>query len=340
MDYLENIRKIGQKCLEAVPVIVLGSGASAQYGLRGMGGLQQHLLKDVKPVGEKDEQDWDIFKGVLEETKDLEVTLQRVPLGESLLNQIIKQTRSMVLADDQEAFSRMVTGEFSLSLARLFRHLFNSTVLKVSVVTTNYDRLAEYATDSAGFQYHTGFSHGYYRSFAQEPTPSRKHRKSRPVEVWKVHGSVDWFHDDKNLARALPDSFEVPDTFMPLLVTPGLSKYQMTHQEPFRTIITNADRALAGAASYLCVGYGFNDTHIQPKLVERVLRNGVPVVILARTLTDSARTFLADCKNTDYLALERREDSSVAYFPEEPNGVDIPNTSLWEFDGFLNETIA
>ena len=68
---------------------------------------------------------------------------------------------------------------------------------------------------------------------------------------------------------SLPISVGLPVTFEPLIVTRGVSKYERTHDEPFRSAIQGADAALDAASSFLCVGYGFRDHHIQPKIVER-----------------------------------------------------------------------
>lgn len=87
------------------------------------------------------------------------------------------------------------------------------------------------------------------------------------------------------------------------------------------------------------MGYGFNDRHIQPKLRKRVLTEGVPIVILASTLTENARKFILECKHKLFLGAEKSNTGCKAYFPEEPKGVEIP-IPLWELDCFLTEVIG
>lgn len=58
-----------------------------------------------------------------------------------------------------------------------------------------------------------------------------------------------------------------PTGYTPLIVPPGKEKYSTTHEEPYRTIIEEADKEFKRAGSFLCIGYGFNDSHIQPKLI-------------------------------------------------------------------------
>ena len=322
-----------------MPVIVLGTGASMPYGVGGMRALQEHLSDSVKP-SPADEAAWSSFQDSLSKTNDLEKSLQETTLPTSIIRMIVHETRACVLTDDLAVFSRVISDPHTLVLSRLFRHLFNSTHVKLSVITTNYDRLAEYAADAAGFPHETGFSNGFYRSFTPQATMNRASSRNRTIDVWKVHGSVDWYVDAKSVAVALPFQQEYPSSLRPLLVTPGTTKYEQTHQEPFRTIITQADLALENAGSYLCIGYGFNDIHIQPKLVQRVRMSAAPIVILAHTLTANARTFLSECHTSQYLALEKRESGTMAYFRDKPDGVHIPELSLWDFPDFLNSAFG
>ncbi len=340
MEALEIVVQLGQKCLQETPVVVLGSGHSAAYGVSGMGALKQHLRGTVSPgPNEQEKTAWAGLISALEE-HDLETALQKVTLPHSLLAAVAQGTRNLLLPEDVDVFRRVVSGEIKLALSRLFRHLFNSTNQALSVITTNYDRLAEYAADAARYTWHTGFTGQYLRLLASSMTASNRRPQGRVVEVWKVHGSLDWFVDEQGVVTALPDDSQQREQLTPLLVTPGTAKYETTHQEPFRSIIQNADAALASARSYLCVGYGFNDTHLQPKLVERVRHQSTPVVILARTLTPAAQSFAAQFCKKSFLALERAGTGTRAYFEGHPNGIELADTSLWVLDEFLEATIG
>lgn len=332
MNDLEQVTRLGQKCLEGTPVLVVGSGASIPFGVRGMRQLEAVLLEEVKPSAGEANDAWGTFIAALTETKDLELALQHVLLPHDLLRQVVAATRSMILTDDQKAFGRIALGNEEMPLSRVFRHLFRSVHRTVSVVTTNYDRLVEYATEQARYGHFTGFSQGYARYLRTAPvTPS-----DRIVNVWKVHGSIDWFLDVDRVARALPDYAETPDTFEPLLVTPGLAKYELTHQEPFRTIISQADNAVAQARSLLCVGFGFNDTHIQPKLTDRVRHERVPVVILAKKLTNAAKKLIETCGHHGTVALEESPTGTRAFFGNQTQPIDLPGVSVWQLGPFLD----
>jgi hypothetical protein len=132
-----------------------------------------------------------------------------------------------------------------------------------------------------------------------------------------------------NLEQAPADCF-------PIMVTPGRDKYRRTQMEPCRTIVAQADQALERATSYLCIGYGFNDDHIQVKMLDRCDREHVLVVILAKRLTDAAKTFLASGRCKRFLACEEADGGSVCYTEDVPNGVMIEGRDCWSHAGFLS----
>lgn len=334
-DPTEQVIKLAQKCVGQIPVVVLGSGASAQYGIGGMGALKDHLLASIKPADANENGAWILFSTELAKTGDLEMALYNVRLPSALEAQVVSSTRDMVLRDDLTVFQNLVQGKVEFALSALLKYLLRTTHLKIQVVTTNYDRIAEYACDVANATFDTGFRGGYLQAF--QPGDDLKFG-GKVVEILKVHGSLDWFIDEHQSVIALPDYIKAPKSYSPLLVTPGTGKYFVTHEEPFRTIITRSDAAFASARSALCVGYGFNDRHIQPKLTNRVLKEKVPIVILARELTPRTKEFLDQCKHPNYLALEMSGNGSRAFCSDHPAGVDLPEP-IWDFGNFV-EAVA
>lgn len=340
-EYLETVVKRAQKCLEAVPVIVLGSGASAAYGIPGMGPLRDHLLEQIQPPEDDAiaSKIWEEFKSHLQ-ANDLESSLQKVQLSEQLLKAVIRETWSLINQADLKIFERTVRGDVSLALTDLYRYLFSSTRRVVSVITPNYDRIAEYAADAGDFAHHAGFSYGYIRFRDSSWRLTRGGSAARTVEIWKVHGSLDWFKRDDDTLVALPPGVLPPEGLIPAIVTPGVTKYQIAYQEPFRSAINGADVALQKATAYVCIGYGFNDEHIQPKLMERVVRASIPIVVLAKTLTASAKGFLLSGRCKEFLAVEDDGDGgTLAYSPEHLSGVRIPELNLWSLQEFLTHTV-
>ena len=336
-DDLAAIFKLASDCLADVPVTVLGSGASCAHGISGMWALSQYLIENVEAKTD-DSATWELFKAKLQVNNDLEEALQAVAVSPELLQEIVKHTQQLILNDEMPIYQKLVSGDLRLGLSTLFEHMFDSTHKVINVVTTNYDRMAEHAASHAKLRYNTGFTDGTIRQFKggkSDPKHYSSAAKFRCVDIWKVHGSVDWFKD--SLANPVGLLDHSMPTYSPLIVTPGIDKYSVTHQEPFRSIITSADSALCGARGFLCVGYGFNDKHIEPKLIQRSADIQCPILILARTLRQGAKDFLAEHMHSRVLAFEKCVGGTLAITSEAIDGVVIENEDLWDLDALLTK---
>jgi len=330
-----NFQKQAQDYYGKAPVIILGSGASAAHGMSGMGALAKHLVAhtDVSGLSVPELDVWEKFCQVLSDGVDLESALHQVAATEELTSRIVKATWMLINSEDLEIFQKSLQDNEMFPLSRLLGHMFRSSLKKVNIITTNYDRLAEYACDQARIHHYTGFTHGFLRQLADPKEIS----SARRANIWKVHGSLDWFQSPLEDTVALSNIQGIPDNYQPQIVTPGIQKYQKTHLEPFRSIINHADLAINEAASYLCIGYGFNDEHIQPKLLAKCLRQKTPLTIITYALSESAKSMILGGKAHGYLAIERGEtdDESVVYSSLHMSQVTV-KMNVWSLDGYLS----
>lgn len=339
----EIAQEFAQAALSATPVIILGSGASAAHGVPGMGALATYLGAAPLPAGwtAGEQAEWAAFVARLTAGDDLETALQAGRPTERQTLFIATETRSFLLPSDLAVLEQLLADRRALPLSRLYRHLFDSTHKMIHVVTPNYDRLAEYAADAADVSTFTGFNYGYLQSRARD-TKTRitvNRRETRTVSVWKVHGSLDWFQDAANQIIGVRSALTLPAGYAPLMITPGIDKYRLTHGEPFRTILSCSDSALENARAYFCVGYGFNDEHVQTKLIERCDRDSVPLVVITKELTATAKAFLAGGRCRRYLAIEEGPKSARGYTHDAPGGFDL-DQPLWRLDQFLDHMIG
>lgn len=341
---LETIQEFAQGVLGKAPVIVLGSGASAAHGVPGMYMLGEHLrsLKNPGDWNPHESDEWDLFCSAIKNGMDLESALFNAKLSDKQTVMIVNETRTFLLKYDLEVFDKVLSDRHTLPLTALFDHLFRSTHRELNVVTTNYDRIAEYAADAGGHSHFTGFEYGHLQQRAKDAELRIYSNRlvTRTVCVWKVHGSLDWFKDDKNQIIAARASIKTPKDHTPLVVTPGVDKYRQTHGEPFRTIFACADKALEKAESYFCVGYGFNDEHVQSKLIEQCEKASTPLLLLTQKVSPTTKTFLAKGLCKKYLALEASETGTLAISPQYPHGVNLPGEDIWQLPSFLKRVIG
>lgn len=275
-----------RKYLENGPLIFLGSGASMQYGLPSMADLAKEI-KGLRPIDS--DPGFSTLCTALDE-KGLEEAIDSVTLQPKTLNEIRRIVWRTINERDLKCLdeNNMAPPQ---ALVHLIKRVLEPTPHKAVIVTTNYDRLAEYAADKAGATTVTGFEGSLLKNLELPSIPVNNKRvraRERVVDIWKVHGSLDWFRAAGETVTAFSFTREIPKDYQPLIVPPGRGKYASTHEEPYRTVIAEADKAFQQAKAYLCIGYGFNDEHIQPKLFEQI-SIGKPIVILAKTMISACK---------------------------------------------------
>lgn len=328
MDWDNCLRKV-QEYLANKPLIVLGSGASIPYGLPSMSGLAECIKNDA--IVNKDDHYNDFCKLL---TDGLEKAIDGVSLNDETLKAIRKITWEEVNKCDMKYLK---DNAFSPpeSLVKLFDKVIRVDSNKTVVVTINYDRLPDYAADGISASSVTGFEGSYIKKpeFPSEILKKRRVRtRERIVEIWKVHGSLDWFINDKKEIYSFQFIQEIPDGFTPLIIPPGKDKYTCTHNEPYRSVISEADRAFTDAGSYLCVGYGFNDEHIQTKLLKQI-SNGKPVVIIVQKMTEACRHHIIDSDIKKFLIFESSDESHTKVHGH--GWCETYDGQFWRLDEFL-----
>lgn len=336
----EKLLKQLQDWTNKVPLLVLGSGASVSFGLPSMWTLGEHLKNTLNFADEVDIQEFENFKSSLESTKDLEKTLLDLILNDIVLNAILKATWELISEGDLEAYQEFVSNGEKVPLVRLMKHLLSTTNRKLSIVTTNYDRIAEYSASIARAFICTGYAHNYIGHFSDSiHTNALANIKgyAGQVNIWKVHGSLDWFETPNKENIHLPLCKNIPQGYKPLIVTPGLSKYAETHKEPYRTIFTQADTEIQNANGFLCIGYGFNDDHVQPKLIQQI--KSKPIIVITKELTPKTKEAIidGDCKN--YILMEEGDGNSTKVYSSSEGEGTIRDVAYWQLSEYLKLVI-
>lgn len=335
IDFDESILQKIQKCIALRPVIVLGSGASCMLGMPGMSPLADYLMRNIpsNPIydGELNKLKKELSAGV-----DLETSLQKVNATKELEKEIIHCTHKYILGYDQSILRELLAGKKQTPLSILLTNLCRTANPELKIITTNYDRLAEYAIEKASLEYYDGFIGRNIRLINGFGVSSRSCNKGS-VELLKVHGSLDWVIDKTNTIKSIPDYLIDYFTYEPLIVTPGIRKYEHTHNDPFREVISRSDYAFDTAKAIICIGYGFNDSHIQPRLVRRIQRDKIPVVVMGKKLTPKAVEFLTTSKNKEAIGIEEHSKGSSIIF--EDSSCTISSLPIWNLDTLLSFAI-
>lgn len=331
---LDYVTQFAQSLLKSQPVVVIGSGATIPHGLPSMSAVAEMLVQSLSFSAPS----WHEFCKVLDETKDLERSMLEVALPLEIVEQVVDAIWKQVTKSDLIAHQHLISDMNPFPLAELFAYLLRTATSQLSVVTTNYDRIAEYAANHVHAYVSTGFTAGWLQRF--EPATVIGERPPAPayeghIRVLKVHGSLDWFRDSMGNTVATPLPSDIPEGMRPLIVTPGVSKYREVHKDPFRTVMSASDDVLRKAQSFICIGYGFNDEHVQPILLNKVMKDKTPVVLITRNLTKATKKAFFKSPPSNFLFLEESASGTTVYNREYAEGASLKDVSAWDLQQFI-----
>lgn len=153
---------------------------------------------------------------------------------------------------------------------------------RIKIFTLNYDLLFEYAATEVNAIVIDGFSFTIPRTFSgrffdldivQREGSKLQEEDSfiqRVFHLHKLHGSLDWERDhltNKVIIKEDPD--------LPLMVYPRDAKYEDSYEQPFFEMMARFQRNLRlnNDTMLICVGYSFNDKHINAAIEEALNQN-------------------------------------------------------------------
>jgi len=153
---------------------------------------------------------------------------------------------------------------------------------RVKVFTLNYDLLFEYAATEVNAIVIDGFSFTIPRTFSgrffdydivqREGSKLQEEDNfiQRVFHLHKLHGSLDWERDEIDKKVRIKDNPKKP-----LMVYPREAKYEDSYEQPFFEMMARFQRNLRlnNDTMLICVGYSFNDKHINAAIEEALNQN-------------------------------------------------------------------
>ena len=309
----EDIYKKIQDYLREPPLVTWGSGATIGFGLPSMSRLKDEIGKAI-PTFDK-------------MCTDLETELGKEKY-EADLPRIRKIIREVVCCADLRAKERLLkdTSDFE-GITRLTQFCHDPHPKVMNVISTNYDRILEYVWAYIGFRFTDGFAQHELAVFDDNLFSNKD-----CINLMKVHGSLDWFDVDHDV-RKLNNDFG----YDPVMIPPGKNKYRTTHKSPYRELMQKSDNAIRKAASFLVVGFGFNDEHITP-LVGKCTKGGIPIVVVTMKVTPTTEIELRQAKKVIYVEADTDITKSRIRIIE--NGATILDAVLdrdyWKLNRFMD----
>jgi hypothetical protein len=340
-----------QRIFRTTPALLVGSGFSCGYGLPGMGDLGTHLLANVEfALATADAKVlWLNASDAIR--ANLEAGLNTIPQGaagrEELVHAIRSETAKRILTATAAAEQAILDQGLAdgHAPARLLRLLFDGSAQNaesIPVITTNYDTLLELFCDLAELPIDTGFTGfrrrkprvapifqtQYSRVWAAEKKGGYQadHRPCKTVRLLKPHGSISWLATPTGPVEALNDNSDAARA----IVVPGPSKYQDALVNTlFDSMRTEMNAVLGGASALLCLGFGFNDDHLQGVIKSR-LDAHMPLILLTRDPTESIEKLLQAYPHA--IAIFKGDAGAKCHWKGQVYASEEP---LWQLDDFL-----
>ncbi|SFU93108.1 SIR2 family protein [Xenorhabdus koppenhoeferi] len=325
-------------------VIIIGSGLSCAEGISGMSALADYLQNTIDDIlSDDDKAFWSQLSPLIREN-GLEEALLSKPLSPNLEEAIVAKTAELILADESKVIAEVFSRARILSFTRLLKHLIKPSD-GLPIVTTNYDRLIEIAVEEAGWGVDTLFVGNFAGSlneresklsFCRDVLSSQGRKGVKYVfreraSIFKPHGSLDWYDRGGKPVRYSGD-LDLPR----LIITPGLNKFRNGYESPFDKHRERANSAIDDAKSFLIIGYGFNDAHLETHLIPQI-RRGIPTLLLTHTLSQKALTLAREQENViaiQYTKIKSKTGSLIFFRKEE---IFIPDLALWDLNIFIKE---
>lgn len=310
-----------------------------------MGALAAHLQSTIEAVISDDDKElWAQLSPMIAQL-GLEAALLAKPPSATLEAAIVSKTAELIAQREREIVTEVFQKKRTLRFTRLLAHLLKPTA-GIPVVTTNYDRLIEVASEEAGLGVDTLFV-GQFAGHLNEKesrlsfcrdvtlTKGRVHYRFRErVNVFKPHGSLDWYYRE---GKPVSYAGELP---LPrLIITPGLNKFRNGYESPFDRHRERANSAIDKASRFLIIGYGFNDDHLETHLTPRI-RSGIPTLLLTHSLSENALKLARENANViavqHAVAADGKEGSLLFVNKMEEF---VPDLALWDLGVLISKVL-
>jgi len=222
---------------------------------------------------------------------------------------------------------------------RFVRRLSLRQELSIPIYCLNYDGLVEKAADAEQVRVIDGFL-GLERPFFQPQVFQERvalaHRGQRKLQadwrkgtlhLYKLHGSLGWFHLGANDVRRLGLGTTTPNMAKRLMVPPQHRKATETTAAPYAALWSDFRGQLCHGPQLLnrlvSIGYGLRDEHVNAVIENALARDNFTLLAFAHTLTPEVFTRWSSKKNVLIVT-----SSTCALYGEIGPG----HPDLWSFE--------
>ena len=351
MDKQEIFNEIKDLLSQGRTVFLFGAGSSKCAGLPLMADLSRSILNEL--TGDSKEL-VDLIKKNLEENSTIEDYMSEIVDHISILNRS-KNERKIIINDkgfsleklentlkEIKNFISKFIGKDKLDLKHhrnFIKELFSlrknksEAKLPIDFFTLNYDTLIEDAVALEKIRSSDGFNGGTTAYWRLENF-DEKNLKAR---VFKIHGSVDWYLLEDNLAIPMKvrNAIDIKEDKKNLLIWPTTSKYKESQKNPHFQIIQKFRESLCRKEDTILfsVGYSFGDEHINEEILNSLELNRDLTFLIFIKNEPKKYPFLEKLMDNNSLKNRLKIYTSHGCFH---GGNKTNDFKIWEFEHLVN----
>ena len=326
----------------------------------GMPALKDHLLSYVVPESGESEQDrqWTAVTEDLKRGDDLENALDNVA-DSALLQKITATTGRFISSLDREFAMKIASREVAWPATAFFGRLVDALPEGdpvLHVLTPNYDTLFEHACDSVGVLYTSGFFGGFERHMdwsAVDQSMMQKQlvrsgsrmkpilKKRKYVRLYKVHGSLNLFFHQNTVVEHNAWAWDPPKFADRVMITPGLSKYEML-QNCRQELLRPADEEITKANRFLFLGYGFNDSHLEAYIKQKLILHACNGLIVTRDSNPRIEALLQEAPNLWLVCKmpDEGDDGTRVFNNQYAGWLTLPAKRIWDIQELATDVLG
>ena len=341
---IDKIKKEIQSFFDIGTLTIVGSGLSCAEGLPGMNAIFLYLQKKIpnSSLSSESLEVWSKISDSLAKGVGLEDALQTNELTSDLEIKIKENIAEFIREKENKVLDEVLNGKRILKLTSYIK-TFQILDKGLPIITTNYDRLIELASELAGIRVNTMFvgnfiskfsvkesQHNFYSNMKKAIKKTIRPEYAKKVDLYKPHGCLSWY-----LIEGEPYSIPYSQKNNCLIITPGVNKYKGGYHAPFDDHRQQANKRIDSADRYVIIGYGFNDDHLETHLTSQLNRKK-KFLIVTRSLSENALKLIKENENIISLSESENKDGTLIRWKRNQKK-HLLNMNLWDIEELIKE---
>ena len=154
-----------------------------------------------------------------------------------------------------------------------------------------------------------------------------------------MHGSLNLFDYDNRVVENNTWIWNPPEVLKRVLVTPGLSKYQSALMYR-KDLLSTADLEIENASSFLFLGYGFNDPHLDSSIKKKIGNGDCKCLVITRDVNPRINELINVSSSVWVITKGNTLNDTTIYNSQYSEPLELKDVRLWDFLEFTSDVLG